>query len=63
MYQNAPTLNKPQSVSITKINWLMFFNKIMAVNSEGHIKPYIAVGKMQRFVILQQVVYIVTTGL
>jgi hypothetical protein len=26
-------------------------------------KPYIAVGKMQRFVILQQVVFIVTTGL
>jgi hypothetical protein len=41
----------------------MFFKKIIAVNSEGHIKPYIAVGKMQRFVILQQVVYIVTTGL
>jgi hypothetical protein len=50
-------------MSITKINWLMFFKKIIAVYSEGHGKSYIAVGKMQRFALLQQLVYIVTTGL
>jgi hypothetical protein len=41
----------------------MFFKKIIAVYLKATEKPYIAVGKMQRFVLLQQLVYIVTTGL
>jgi hypothetical protein len=33
------TSKKTQRVSITMINWLMLFRKIIAIYSENHMKP------------------------
>jgi hypothetical protein len=58
------TLKRTQQVSITKINWLLLFGKIIAVYSERDTKPINTLcGKNQIYRPLKVVVHIVTTGL
>jgi uracil DNA glycosylase len=60
LFKNSvPTSKKTQRVSVTKINWLMLFSKIIAVCSANHTKPTNILWGQK----LKQVVHIATTVL
>jgi hypothetical protein len=65
MYKNSVrTSQETHCVSATKPNRLMLFREAVAVYCEKHTNLQIhSVGRMQSYIMLKQVVCIVTTGL
>jgi hypothetical protein len=59
---SVPTSEKTQQLCITRINWSVLFREIIAVYSENHMKLKTVLYKIQNYLLLKQVVYIISTA-